>query len=154
MLLPLYTWKQIEGEKGAPVSVALIDANTGHVVASGPEASTKLDVVVLEGDFNQENNSDWTREKFESYQVREREGRAPLLAGDLQVTLKEGVAVLGKLKFTDNSSWNRSKMYRIGLKVASGHSEGVRIREAITEALRIKDQRGECESMINFIFYF
>jgi hypothetical protein len=122
----------------------LVDASTGHVVTSGTEASVKLDVVVLEGDFNNEADEGWTQEEFESHVVKEREGKRPLLTGDLQVTLKEGVGSLGDLTFTDNSSWIRSRKFRLGLKVASGYSEGIHIREAKTEAFTVKDHRGEC----------
>ncbi|KAL2480965.1 Calmodulin-binding protein 60 B [Abeliophyllum distichum] len=141
--LPLFTGGKVEGEQGAAIHVVLIDANTGHVVTSGPESCMKLDIVVLEGDFNNEGDEGWTLEEFESHVVKEREGKRPLLNGDLQVTLKEGVGTLGDLIFTDNSSWIRSRKFRLGLKVASGHCEGVRIREAKTEAFTVKDHRGE-----------
>ncbi|GMH13801.1 hypothetical protein Nepgr_015642 [Nepenthes gracilis] len=141
--LPLFTGGKVEGEQGSAIHIVLIDANTGHVVTSGPLSSVKLDVVVLEGDFNNEDDEDWTWEEFESHVVKEREGKRPLLTGDLQVTLKEGVGTLVELTFTDNSSWIRSRKFRLGLKVASGYSEGVRIREAKTEAFTVKDHRGE-----------
>ncbi|OWM89265.1 calmodulin-binding protein 60 B-like [Punica granatum] len=141
--LPLFTGGKVEGEQGAAIHVVLIDANTGHVVTFGPEASVKLDVVVLEGDFNNEEEEGWTLEEFESHVVKEREGKRPLLTGDLQVTLKEGVGTLGELTFTDNSSWIRSRKFRLGLKVAPGFCEGIRIREAKTEAFTVKDHRGE-----------
>ncbi|GMY35412.1 calmodulin-binding protein 60 B [Fagus crenata] len=143
LALPLFTGGKVEGEQGAAIHVVLIDANTGHAVTSGPEASVKLDIVVLEGDFNNEDDEDWTQEEFESHVVKEREGKRPLLTGDLQVTLKEGVGTLGELIFTDNSSWIRSRKFRLGMKVASGFSEGIRIREAKTEAFTVKDHRGE-----------
>ncbi|KAH1201322.1 Calmodulin-binding protein 60 B [Glycine max] len=117
--LPLFTGGKVEGEQGAPIHVVLIDANSGSIVTSGPESCVKLDVVVLEGDFNNEDDEDWTQEDFESHVVKEREGKRPLLTGDLQVTLKEGVGTLGELTFTDNSSWIRSRKFRLGLKVAS-----------------------------------
>ncbi|KAJ7979488.1 Calmodulin-binding protein [Quillaja saponaria] len=141
--LPLFTGGKVEGEQGAAIHVVLVDANIGTVVTSGPEAGMKLDIVVLEGDFNNENDEDWTQEEFESHVVKEREGKRPLLTGDLQVILKEGVGTLGELIFTDNSSWIRSRKFRLGLKVASGYSEGVRIRQAKTEAFTVKDHRGE-----------
>ncbi|EXB94581.1 hypothetical protein L484_022898 [Morus notabilis] len=141
--LPLFTGGKVEGEQGAAVHIVLIDGNTGHLVTSGPEASSKLDVVVLEGDFNTEDDEGWTPEDFESHVVKEREGKRPLLTGDLQVTLKEGVGTLGDLTFTDNSSWIRSRKFRLGLKVASGFCEGIRICEAKTEAFTVKDHRGE-----------
>ncbi|KAH1033548.1 hypothetical protein J1N35_045722 [Gossypium stocksii] len=141
--LPLYTGGKVEGEQGAAIHIVLVDSNTGHVVTTGPEASLKLDVVVLEGDFSNEDDEDWTQEEFDSHLVKERPGKRPLLTGDLQVTLKEGVGTLGDLTFTDNSSWIRSRKFRLGLKVASGYCEGIRVREAKTEAFTVKDHRGE-----------
>ncbi|KAG6518469.1 calmodulin-binding protein 60 B-like isoform X1 [Zingiber officinale] len=141
--LPLFTGGKVEGEQGAAIHVVLIDASTGFVVTSGPESSAKLDVVVLEGDFNNEDDDNWTEEEFESHVVKEREGKRPLLTGDLQVVLKEGVGTLGELTFTDNSSWIRSRKFRLGLKISSGFCEGIHIREAKTEAFTVKDHRGE-----------
>lgn len=154
--LPLFTGGKVEGEQGAAIHVVLIDANSGRVVTSGSESSLKLDVVVLEGDFNNDDDDEWSQEEFESHVVKEREGKRPLLTGDLQVTLKEGVGTLGDLTFTDNSSWIRSRKFRLGLKVASGFCEGMRIREAKTEAFTVKDHRGErkfitCQKVI-FLF--
>ncbi|KAM0050002.1 putative CALMODULIN-BINDING PROTEIN60 [Helianthus debilis subsp. tardiflorus] len=143
ILLSLFTGGKVEGERGVAIHVVLIDANTGHVVTSGPESSVKLDIVVLEGDFNNEDEQGWTQEEFETHMVKEREGKRPILSGDLQVVLKEGVGTLGELTFTDNSSWIRSRKFRLGLKVASGYHEGVRIREAKTDAFTVKDHRGE-----------
>ncbi|XP_062223052.1 calmodulin-binding protein 60 B-like isoform X2 [Phragmites australis] len=143
LALPIFTGGKVEGEQGAAVHVVLLDANTGCVVASGPESFAKLDVLVLEGDFNKEDNEDWTEEEFESNIVKEREGKRPLLTGDLQVTLKEGVGTIGELIFTDNSSWIRSRKFRLGLRIASGFCEGIRVREAKTEAFPVKDHRGE-----------
>ncbi|RWV83375.1 hypothetical protein GW17_00055022 [Ensete ventricosum] len=135
--LPLFTGGKVEGEQGSEIHVVLLDANTGFVVTSGLESSAKLDVVVLEGDFNNEDDDNWTEEEFESHLVKEREGKRPLLTGDLQVSLKEGVGTLGELTFTDNSSWIRSRKFRLGLRIASGFCEGIRIREAKTEAFII-----------------
>ncbi|XP_019256206.1 PREDICTED: calmodulin-binding protein 60 B isoform X2 [Nicotiana attenuata] len=141
--LPLFTGGKVEGEHGAAIHVVLIDADTGHLVTTGAESCIKLDVVVLEGDFNTEDDEGWMQEEFDSHVVKEREGKRPLLTGELQVTLKEGVGTLGDLTFTDNSSWIRSRKFRLGMKVASGYCEGVRIREAKTEAFTVKDHRGE-----------
>lgn len=141
----LFTGGKVEGEQGAAVHVVLIDAVTGNVVQIGPESAAKLNVVVLEGDFNEETGEDWTKDEFENHEVKEREGKRPLLTGDLQVILKEGVGTLGDMIFTDNSSWTRSRKFRLGVKVATGYFEEVRVREAKTEAFAVKDHRGECE---------
>lgn len=141
--LPIFTGGKIEGDQGAAIHIVLIDANSGHVVTSGLESSAKLDILVLEGDFNNEDDDDWDEEEFESHIVKEREGKRPLLTGDLQVSLKEGLGTIGELIFTDNSSWIRSRKFRLGLKIASGCCEGMRIREGKTEAFTVKDHRGE-----------
>uniref|UniRef100_A0A0E0CGK3 Uncharacterized protein n=1 Tax=Oryza meridionalis TaxID=40149 RepID=A0A0E0CGK3_9ORYZ len=141
--LPLFTGGKVEGEQGAAIHVVLLDAGTGCVVSSGPESCAKLDIVVLEGDFNNEDEEGWSGEEFDSHVVKEREGKRPLLTGDVQVTLKEGVGTVGELTFTDNSSWIRSRKFRLGLKISSGFCEGIRIREAKTEAFMVKDHRGE-----------
>ncbi|CAL9226846.1 unnamed protein product [Arabidopsis halleri] len=141
--LPLFTGGRVEGEQGAAIHVVLIDANTRRPVTVGPQASLKLEVVVLGGDFNNEDDEDWTHEEFESHVVKEREGKRPLLTGDLFVALKEGVGTLGEIVFTDNSSWIRSRKFRLGLRVPSGYCDGIRIREAKTEAFSVKDHRGE-----------
>ncbi|XP_035834691.1 calmodulin-binding protein 60 E isoform X2 [Helianthus annuus] len=139
----LFTGGKVEGEQGAAIHVVLLDATTGNAVQTGPESSAKLTVVVLEGDFNEEADENWSVDHFESQEVKAREGKRPLLTGELQVTLIDGVGTLGDLTFTDNSSWIRSRKFRLGLKVASGYCVGIRIQEAKTEAFAVKDHRGE-----------
>jgi hypothetical protein len=141
----LFTGGKVEGEQGTAIHVVLLDLNTGSVVRTGSESAAKLNLVVLDGDFNEEADEDWTNEHFESQEVKERDGKRPLLTGDLHVILKEGVGTLGELTFTDNSSWIRSRKFRLGVKVAPGYCEGIRVREAKTEAFSVKDHRGECE---------
>lgn len=143
LALPLFTGSKVEGEQGSAIHVVLQNANTGHVVTSGPEASAKMDIVVLEGDFTADDEENWTQDEFENYVVRERDGKRPLLTGELSVNLKDGVGTLGELTFTDNSSWIRSRKFRLGVRIASGQCEGLRIREAKTEAFTVKDHRGE-----------
>jgi hypothetical protein len=134
----------VEGEQSSPIHVVLQNAETGQLVTTGPEASAKLEIVVLEGDFTADDDDNWAQEDFENFVVRERDGKRPLLTGELSVALKDGVGALGELTFTDNSSWIRSRKFRLGVKIASGTLEGIRIREAKTEAFTVKDHRGEC----------
>ncbi|KAE8707509.1 Calmodulin-binding protein 60 E [Hibiscus syriacus] len=115
--LPLYTGGKVEGEQGAAIHAALVDANTGHVITCGPESVVKLDVVVIEGDFNNEDDDNWTEEEFDSHIVKEHEGKRPLLTGELQIMLEDGI----------------------------------RIREAKTEAFTVKDHRGESEYLTSVI---
>lgn len=141
--LPIFTGSRIEGEQCCPIQVVLVDASTGQIITSGSESSTKVEIVVLEGDFEGDEEEDWNDKDFDSHVVRERDGKRPLLTGDLLINLKEGVGILGELTFTDNSSWIRSRKFRLGARVAAGCGSGIKIREAKTEAFTVKDHRGE-----------
>ncbi|GAB2216616.1 hypothetical protein Droror1_Dr00024391 [Drosera rotundifolia] len=84
--LPLFTGSKVEGEQGAVIHVVLIDAITGHVITDGPESSVRLDVLVLEGNFNNVDEEGWSQEEFKSHVVKEREGKRRLLIGILRYT--------------------------------------------------------------------
>ncbi|WOL20437.1 hypothetical protein Cni_G29242 [Canna indica] len=44
------------------------------------------------------------------------------LSGQVVTTdLTEGIGVLGELSFTDNSSWIRSRKFRLGARIVDGH---------------------------------
>ncbi|KAK9277795.1 hypothetical protein L1049_027351 [Liquidambar formosana] len=150
--LPIFTGTRIEGEDCSNLKVALIDALTGQIVNSGPESSAKVEIVVLEGDFDGDESDNWTLEEFKNNIVREREGKKPLLTGDVCLNLKEGDGLVGEIYFTDNSSWTRSRKFRLGARVVD-NSDGTRIREAITESFIVRDHRGECEYFYFILFF-
>lgn len=147
--LPVFTGARIEGED-SPLKVALVDTLSGVVVASGPESSAKVEIVVLEGDFDCDESDNWTAEDFKNNIVREREGKKPLLSGDAVSILKEGVGLVGEIAFSDNSSWTRSRRFRLGARVLDNY-DGTRIKEAKTESFIVRDHRGECE--LSILFY-
>ncbi|KAM2674792.1 hypothetical protein EV2_015935 [Malus domestica] len=140
--LPVFTGARIEGEECSTVQVALVDCFSGHIVKSGPESTAKVELVVLEGDFDGEEGDNWTLEDFKNNIVRERDGKKPLLTGEAVLNLKDGVALVGEISFTDNSSWTRSRKFRLGARV-SDNFDGTRIREARTESFIVRDHRGE-----------
>lgn len=119
-------------------------------VTTGPLSSIKVEIVVLNGDFGKDENVSWTKEDFNANVVRAREGRRPLLTGDLVVALRNGVGTFGNVTFTDNSSWIRSRRFRLGVRVMESSATEERIREARSEPFMVKDHRGECK----FIFLF
>ncbi|KAF5734735.1 hypothetical protein HS088_TW15G00227 [Tripterygium wilfordii] len=140
--LPVFTGARIEGEDCFAIKVALVDASTGKIVSTGPESSAKVEIAVLEGDFDGDDNNIWTREEFISNIVREREGKKPLLTGDAFLNLKEGIGFIGEISFTDNSSWTRSRRFRLGARVVDNF-DGTIVREAKTESFIVRDHRGE-----------
>ena len=142
--LPVFTGARIEAEECSAIKVAIVDALTGQIVTAGPESSAKVEVVVLEGDFDGDEGDNWTLEEFKNNIVREREGKKPLLTGDAFITLTEGIGLVGEISFTDNSSWTRSRRFRLGARVVDASDE-TRIREAKTESFIVRDHRGECK---------
>ncbi|KAJ4712268.1 Calmodulin binding protein-like [Melia azedarach] len=139
--LPVFTGARIEGEDST-IKVALVDSHTGQIVTCGPESSARVEIVVLEGDFDGDESDNWTVEEFKNNIVREREGKKPLLTGDAFLSLKEGVGLVGEISFTDNSSWTRSRRFRLGARVVD-NSDETRVREAKTESFIVRDHRGE-----------
>ncbi|KAF9669866.1 hypothetical protein SADUNF_Sadunf13G0009000 [Salix dunnii] len=139
----IFTGGRIEAECGNPVRVVLMDANTRTVVSSGPLASLKIEIVPLDADFGFDDQEDWSGDEFAANVIREREGRRPLVTGELTITLRDGVGQLGDIVFTDNSSWQRSRKFRLGARPVQKVSDEIRIREGRSEAFVVKDHRGE-----------
>lgn len=142
--LPVFTGARIEGEESSNIQVALVDCISGQVVKSVPESSAKVEIVVLEGDFDGDEAENWTLEEFKNNIVREREGKKHLLTGDPVLNLKDGAGFVGEISFTDNSSWTRSRRFRLGARIVD-NNHGTRVREAKTESFIVRDHRGECE---------
>ncbi|XP_058076586.1 calmodulin-binding protein 60 B-like isoform X2 [Magnolia sinica] len=126
-----------------PVEIVLRHADSGETIRSEAFPSIKVQIVVLESDFGQDEQEDWTKEEFDANIVSERTGKRPLLTGELVITLRDGVGYFEKVSFTDNSSWTKSRRFRLGVKVAQSSGIEERIREARSEAFIVKDHRGE-----------
>lgn len=143
IFLPVFTGSRIEGRESSNLMVALVDTLTGEVVGAGPQSSAKVEIVVLEGDF-EGGGDNYTAEEFRNNIVREREGKKPLLTGETLVSLKDGIGSVGEISFTDNSSWTRSRRFRLGARIIDDN-DGTRILEAKTASFVVRDHRGECE---------
>ncbi|KAJ0442898.1 putative CALMODULIN-BINDING PROTEIN60 [Helianthus annuus] len=142
-LLPTcFTNSRIESEDNTAIKLVLFDTSYNTIVSYGPLSSTKIVIVPLDDDFSADDHENWSESDFDAKVVYARDGKRPLLTGDLILNLKEGVAELNDVVFTDNSSWRRSRKFRLGAK-AQNVTGGVRIREARSEGFVVKDQRGE-----------
>lgn len=144
---PIFTGTKIEDIENNPLQILVVDTNSGVEAASAllRLLPIKLELVALEGDFPSGVQEDWTGDEFQNKIVKERTGKRPLVVGDVNVTLRDGVVIIHELIFTDNSSWGKSGMFRIGARVVPGSYDGPRIREAMTEPFKVKDHRGECK---------
>ncbi|KAI3818879.1 hypothetical protein L1987_12700 [Smallanthus sonchifolius] len=141
LTLPIFTGTKILDKDGNPLEIYLVDIRNNQELTIA--CALKLQIVVLDGDFPSGDSNLWTSDEFEKNIVKERRGKRPLLAGDVSVTMKDGVVSLGDIELTDNSSWIRSRKFRIAARVVQGSSPDIVIREAITEAFVVKDHRGE-----------
>ncbi|KAL7205357.1 hypothetical protein ACSBR2_018327 [Camellia fascicularis] len=139
----LFTGSRIESEDSKTIKIVILDAISKKIVTSGPLSSVKVEIVALDGDFRADGQEDWTEEEFNANVVREREGKRPLVIGELVITLRDGVGYVADVSFTDNSSWIRGRKFRLGARTVQSISTDVRIREARSEAFVVKDQRGE-----------
>ncbi|KAI7754019.1 hypothetical protein M8C21_031552 [Ambrosia artemisiifolia] len=135
----LFTGSKVESEDSGVVKLVLFDNDSNQIVSSGPLSSLKIHIVPLDGDFPVDDDENWSQKDFEAKVIYARDGKRPLVAGDLVVVLKDGVGDLGEVYFTDNSSWRRSRTFRLGAHAICGG----RIREAISEPFVVKDHRGE-----------
>ncbi|XP_018452463.1 protein SAR DEFICIENT 1 isoform X2 [Raphanus sativus] len=141
---PIFTGSKITDVDNTPLQVIIVDgSNNDHqIVPVNLDRPIRLDIVALHGDFP--SGDKWSSDEFERNIVKERDGKRPLIAGEVTVTVRNGVGTIGNIEFTDNSRWVRSRKFRIGVKVAKGSSEqGVAVCEAMTEAFVVKDHRGE-----------
>lgn len=140
----IFTGSRVESEDGTPLQIVLREASTGNVVSFGPLSSVKIEVVVLNSEFGSDDQEDWTEKEFSNGLVREREGKRPLVTGELTLNLRDGVCSLGEIVFTDNSSWIRSRKFRLAARVVpKSPGDDVRVREAASEPFVVKDHRGE-----------
>ncbi|CAN6584889.1 unnamed protein product [Malus baccata var. baccata] len=144
--LPIFTASKISDEDNNPIQILVVDKSSGanQMVPINLPNPIKVEIVVLDGDFPKGDGDNWTSEEFDNNVLRERTGKRPLLTGDVNVTARDGFATVGEIEFTDNSSWIRSRKFRLGARVTPGTGyQGARIREAMTDAFVVKDHRGE-----------
>ncbi|XP_008450592.2 calmodulin-binding protein 60 B-like [Cucumis melo] len=147
----IFTNNEVKSEDGEPLKVAICDAtNSNSIVSTGPLSSAQVELCILPGEFDSSNRRDeetpWTSSYFNKSILTPRDGKRPLIIGDdRQVYLKDGVRLINNLIITDNSSWMKSKKFRLGVKIKDERvlAEFVRIGEAISEPFRVMDQRGE-----------
>ncbi|KAK8545965.1 hypothetical protein V6N13_067209 [Hibiscus sabdariffa] len=139
----IFTGSKVEADDGETLRIILVDATTETLVSYGSLSSVKVEIVVLNGEFGTDERRDWTENEFNANVLRERQGKRPLVTGDLNITLVDGMGTVDNVVFTDNSSWIRSRKFRLGARIVQRISGESTIREASSEAFMVKDHRGE-----------
>ncbi|VAI28493.1 unnamed protein product [Triticum turgidum subsp. durum] len=136
----IFTKKGIRAANGDPLKICLED-NNQQENNSHRLLSAKIKIVVLDGDFNIDNEDCWILENFSRHIVRPRDKIGAVLTGELELSLKNGKADLRDATFIDNSKFTRSGKFRLGVMVVD--ELGERILEGVTEPFTVKDRRGE-----------
>ncbi|KAG8363875.1 hypothetical protein BUALT_Bualt19G0068000 [Buddleja alternifolia] len=134
----IFTGSRVMSEDKTPIKVVLYDSTSKTIITSGPLSSVKANILVLDGDFGPE---EWTKNEFDKKVVQNREGKRPLVTGELIVHLQNGVGSIGEVIFTDNSSWIRSGKFRLAATATGSHEFS--IREGMSNSFKVKDHRGE-----------
>ncbi|KAH6756981.1 hypothetical protein C2S53_009215 [Perilla frutescens var. hirtella] len=130
----ILTGEEIKGEGGIPIEVALVDDSTGDVVDAEPEASAKVEIVLLKGKTDASEEDDWTANI-----VPQVEGKQPILAGKVALQLQKGIGVVQNITFRHHASKIRPSEFQLGARVVGASH----IKEAKTEPFILKDFRAK-----------
>ncbi|KAK1582684.1 hypothetical protein Q3G72_017319 [Acer saccharum] len=141
----IYTKEKIRDESDGSIQIKLVDTISRETVKVGAVSSIEIGIVVLDGDFGFEEYENWTEMEFNAKIVDQREGKGPLVKGKQKIKLRGGVGIIEDLSFSDNSSWIKCKMFRLGARVlqSTNNMGRVGIKEAITEAFTVRDHRSK-----------
>ncbi|XP_055827981.1 calmodulin-binding protein 60 A-like [Solanum dulcamara] len=126
---PIYTGVPIGDQEGRSLDVHLIDSRTEKIINSGPEASGKVEIVVLEKDFTSCG------------------GDKSLIRGNPQVSLKDGSVCVSHISFKHSRVSMKKRELRLGARVMNPYNIGNRIMEAVTEPFFVKDRRSMGKSL-------
>ncbi|XP_022968733.1 calmodulin-binding protein 60 G-like isoform X1 [Cucurbita maxima] len=139
----IFTNNEIKAENGEAVRVAIYDATTNAIVHTGPLSSAPVGLVLLDGDYDETNRS---LSELNRNILSPREGKRPLLVGDgIKLILENGFASIKCVCITDNSSWMKSKKFRLGVMILDENILAMypTIGAAVSQPFRAMDHRGE-----------
>ncbi|XP_026435600.1 calmodulin-binding protein 60 A-like [Papaver somniferum] len=136
-----FTGARVLADGSVPLQVVILDGDL-NVVRTGPLSSLKIEIFALDGDFGTDEQEDWSEKQFDESIKRAREGKRPLVIGEVCVNLVNGSGLLSDITVTDNSSWVRSGKFRLGARVVQPFNTD-RIREARTGSFVVRDHRGQ-----------
>ncbi|TKY61553.1 Calmodulin-binding protein 60 B [Spatholobus suberectus] len=140
----IFTFKKIKAKDDASVEIALYDTNSRSIVADGSLSSIKVEICVLNGEFGSNGSEDWSADEFSTKILRQRDNKGQLLKGETVIELTNGVGYITNVEFTDNSSWMRSRRFRLGARVGQSNlKDAINIREGRSKPFIVKDARGE-----------
>ncbi|CAI9757479.1 unnamed protein product [Fraxinus pennsylvanica] len=133
------TGKEFKGKEGNLIRVSLVDNVTGNPVVSGPEASAKVEILILEAGPN-DNAHNESLKDFNNSIIRENEKKKPHFPKPVYVYLDKGIGVLSNVKLGNDSCWTKSCKCRLGARMVDKF-DGSMVKEAWTESFMVLDSR-------------
>ncbi|CAH1419209.1 unnamed protein product [Lactuca virosa] len=133
----LFTGDHIQAIGGVPLEVTLVESRTKEAVKSGPEASGKVEILVLEAEVDGVTGEDV---KNNSILVTHMEGSRSSRVENLFLNLIQGTAILPMVSFARNDKWMKNSKLRLGAKFVN-NCNGVRVKEAKSGSFLLKDCR-------------
>ncbi|KAI8018404.1 Calmodulin-binding protein 60 A [Camellia lanceoleosa] len=138
----LLTGSQVKGENCSSVRIDLVDVITKQVVKFGPEASAKVEIVVLRVDPDKDEEHEWTREEFNLKIVKETKENESILTRNAFLNLKEGIGSLDEISFAHRARWMKKHEFRLGARIVNKFDR-TRVREAKSEPFFLEDCRNK-----------
>ena len=139
----IFTNNEIKAEDGEALVVAICDATTNAIIRTGRLASALVGLVVVNGDYDETNSS---LSELSRNILSPRDGKRPLLVGNgIKLNLENGVAFIKCVSITDNSSWMKSKKFRLVAKVIDEKVLAMfpTVGFGVSQSFRVMDHRGE-----------
>ncbi|XP_031105395.1 calmodulin-binding protein 60 A-like isoform X1 [Ipomoea triloba] len=137
------TGKEIKGEGGCVLKVALLDDLTEEVIETGSEASAEIEIVALQRELDDAVEDNWTSQVFNESIITVNRANKSLLQGNVRLKLNKGIGILQNFKFRQCSGWTSNCKYMLGARVVGGASSGTVVKEAKTKSFTVKDSRAQ-----------
>ncbi|CAA2983639.1 calmodulin-binding protein 60 A-like isoform X2 [Olea europaea var. sylvestris] len=135
----ILTGKEFKGKEGNLIRVSLVDIVTGDPFLSGPEASAKVEILILKAGPN-DNAHNENLKDFNNSIIRENEKTKPHFPKPVYVYLEKGIGVLSNVKLGHDARWMKSCKCRLGARVVDKF-DGSTVKEAWTESFMVLDSR-------------
>lgn len=146
--LTVLTGEELKGKDGAVIRLAIFDKMTGQLVSSGPEASIKAEILILQANSN-EDELNWSFDDFNKRIIRGRNKGKPYFSKDMYVHLSRGMVILCDVKLGHGSTWVKDCLCRLGARVVDNFS-GSMVKEAWTKSFMVRDCRIKCKSLVTY----
>nr|XP_043636779.1 uncharacterized protein LOC122607795 isoform X2 [Erigeron canadensis] len=139
ILAPVSTGIPVQGKDNKPFLLVLTDGMSGEIVKTGAVAAIEVEIVVLDGDSNDDEAENSTSGEFSSNIVREWNGKK-VLQGKTFLKMKDGVVMLDKISFTHNKDWKGNKRCRLGARPVNADFSSS-VKPGMTELFLVEDKR-------------